>query len=357
MSASDNIFEEGGPHRIRKTGPSEHTMEITIPEGEDGLLGRECPSERCSPAYFKVKPGTGLTGLAEMFCPYCRHKAPPEDFPSAGQLDYAKHIALREAQKGINKMLGRAFGLGPSGKKTLGGGLFSMSMEFKPAPLLIPFRPIEEELRRDVTCPHCRLDQSVFGLAIWCSDCGVDIFMSHVEHEFAGIKKMLGDIERRRKELGARVAGRDIENALEDAVSVFEAVLRTMLQRALGARGASQEQIDEASRRVGNKFQNVALAAEIYQREFGFDILDVLKVDEGVQFKATFEKRHPITHNLGIVDGKYLQKARSGELEGREVRVLENEIDDAIAFATQVLHGAHHRLFPKQDPGQQLVQP
>jgi len=77
-------------------------------------------------------------------------------------------------------------------------------------------RPFEEELRRDLICPPCTLVHAVFGLATWCPDCGQDIFMVHVGKEFEVIRAMLGDVDRRRRELGPRVAARDIENALEE---------------------------------------------------------------------------------------------------------------------------------------------
>jgi hypothetical protein len=40
--------------------------------------------------------------------------------------------------------------------------------------------------------------------------------MVHVGKEFEVIRAMLGDVDRRRRELGPRVAARDIENALEE---------------------------------------------------------------------------------------------------------------------------------------------
>ena len=322
-------------------------MRISIPRGDDDLIGRECPSDECSPAYFKGKLGTGLTGQPDAFCPYCRQKAPPTRFYSQGQLEYAKKIALQEAQKGIGRLIENAFGLGPSRQKTLGGGLFSMKMEYKPASPPTAPRLVEEELRRDLACPNCHLDHAVYGLAIWCPDCGTDIFMTHVQSELSVVRKMIGDAERRRKELGARVAARDMENALEDTVSIFEAVLRVMAKRHLANRGIAQSEIDDLLyKRVGSRLQNLSLAAEICERELGVSLLSDLAEDESVRLKATFEKRHPITHNLGIVDAKYLQKVRSGEVEGRDVRVVSVEIEDSIALVLRVLAGTYKRLFP-----------
>ncbi len=56
-----DLFMPGGPHNIKRTGPDQYSMSISLPKDTDGMHARECPSEVCSPAYFKVKPGTGIT--------------------------------------------------------------------------------------------------------------------------------------------------------------------------------------------------------------------------------------------------------------------------------------------------------
>ena len=58
---TDSIFKEGGPHKIRRTGHDQYSMNISIPEDADGRVARECPNDFCSPGYFKVTQGTGIT--------------------------------------------------------------------------------------------------------------------------------------------------------------------------------------------------------------------------------------------------------------------------------------------------------
>ncbi len=66
-----SLFKEGGPFDTKKTGPDQYTMNITIPPNEDGRIARECPNDDCSPGYFKVRGGTGITENQELiFCPY-----------------------------------------------------------------------------------------------------------------------------------------------------------------------------------------------------------------------------------------------------------------------------------------------
>ena len=121
------FFEEGGEFNLRRTGPDEFRMSVPFPSDEDGLTGRQCPDEGCSPAYFKVKLGTGITAeQTTAYCPYCRRLGEPGDFLTPGQVAYAESLVPREAQKGIDRMIRRAFGMGSSGSKKVGSGMFSM---------------------------------------------------------------------------------------------------------------------------------------------------------------------------------------------------------------------------------------
>jgi hypothetical protein len=121
----NRVFREGGPYRVKRTGSDQYTMSISIPSDEDGRTARECPNDDCSPGYFKVKKGTGITeGQETAFCPYCRHESEPNDFATKEQVCYAKDLVLREAHEGVEGMLKEALGIGPSGKKQLGAGCF-----------------------------------------------------------------------------------------------------------------------------------------------------------------------------------------------------------------------------------------
>ena len=96
------LFREGGPHNIKSLDNDQYQMSITIPKDGDGRVARECPNSLCSPTFFKVKPGTGITeGQDLTYCPYCKYEAEPSDFTTQEQIRYAKDIALKEAQGGL----------------------------------------------------------------------------------------------------------------------------------------------------------------------------------------------------------------------------------------------------------------
>ena len=342
------LFCRGGPHNIRKIGANRYSMQVKLPSDAAGMTARECTDPACSPGSFKVKGGTGLAEeQIEAFCPYCRTAADPHDFATREQVRYVNEVAKNEALQGIERSFRDAFDLGPTGRKKIGDGLVSMEMSFKPGPRRPVRRPWEEQLRRDVTCPKCGLEHAVFGLAVWCPDCGEDIFLTHVETEAGVLRAMLDDVERRSSELGPGVAARDIENGLEDVVSIMEAAIKAMTRRRLRADGKSAGEIDATmAKTVRNCFQGYDRTVSTLSQLFSVDVGDVLDSVSINRFKQTLEKRHPITHNLGIVDRKYLERVRTGEAEGRDVNLDESEVIAALDTALALVRGVHRHLFP-----------
>jgi hypothetical protein len=348
---SDAIFPEGGPFKIRQTAPDKHEFMVPLDPDEDGRMARECPDEQCSPWYFKVKGGTGITsGQEEAFCPYCRRADNPRNFATQEQIRFAKEVVLGEAHEGIHRLIKNSLGLDSSGRRKFGGGLISMEMQLTAGSKSIPRRPAEEAIRRDVVCPHCSLDQSVFGLATWCADCGRDIFLTHLRGELAVLEAMVGDVSRRRENLGPRVATKDLENALEDLVSIFEAVLRAIAKRSMCLRGMNAEDVAKHFKRLGSGLQNVEVANRFFLEHFGVQNLGAAGSVDLERLHEVFMKRHPITHNLGVVDLKYLEGARSVEREGKEISVTEQEINTSIAAAHSVFELLYLRLFPADVP-------
>lgn len=343
----DYLFSQNNNRSIIQRNISDtFTMNIQVPTDSDGKTARECPSDNCSPGYFKVKSGTGITENHQTaYCPYCRHSSEPNNFTTKEQLRYAKDFAIREVNSEVNRMIQNALDIGPSGKKKIGTGPFSIEMSFKPSTLPHVRRPLDEELKRDVICPHCGLDHSVYGLASWCPDCGQDILLTHIESEYNVIRIMVQDIKRRKELLGPRIAAKDIENCLEDVVSIFEAVIKIFTQRFLTNSGLSNPEIYEFFRtKIGNKFQSISRTEQFFTSEFQINIYDPTDSSKIKWLSDLFEKRHPITHNLGIIDRKYLEKVRTADREGREIRVNIDDIEKGITQSFDVVKSVHNKL-------------
>ncbi|MCA8942521.1 MAG: hypothetical protein KDB80_08210, partial [Planctomycetes bacterium] len=317
---------------------------------EEGMLGRECPAAECKPKYFKVKPGTGQTDSSSMACPYCAQVGDPQEFSTESQRRYARDLVSREAQQSVSKlvdgMLRDAFGLRPGQRRKSLGDFMSIELTSRrPTPRLVT-PPVEQQLRRDLVCPVCSVAFAVFGLATWCPDCGSDLFLEAVEAEFKVVRAMLGDVQNRRERLGARVAARDLENALEDVVSTFEAVARRLVHRRLLESGMPALDAEKRVKKCGNAFQSVSRATIASVDLVAQDVFAALDASERTELERTFEARHPVTHNAGVVDRKYLDKSGSLEREGHDVAVTTSMVTRAMELAIKALSDFHERLFP-----------
>ena len=142
-------------------------MSLPLPADEQGMTARKCPKPDCAPGYFKIRPRTGVAdpGYDQCYCPYCRSEGEQGNFLTHAQRNYARSVVAREAQSGVQRMLKDAFGLDSRGRRSIDGSFMSIEMSMKHSPPPTVVMPFEEELRRNVTCPHCSLTHAVFGIA------------------------------------------------------------------------------------------------------------------------------------------------------------------------------------------------
>jgi hypothetical protein len=99
-------------------------------------------------------------------------------------------------------------------------------------------------------------------------------------------------------------------------------------------------------KKIGSGLQSVSNAVTITP-EFcdGASLFAAGSADEG-KLNRVFQRRHPITHNLCVADRKYIERVRSGEAEGTEVRVERNAILETAQVTYSVLSEFHSKLFP-----------
>lgn len=67
---------------------------------------------------------------------------------------------------------------------------------------------------------------------------------------------------------------------------------------------------------------------------FGFELAPIPLWD---RLTAAFDKRHPITDNLGVIDRRYLAKAQRAEREGREIRIRVSEIAALLGDVSEAI--------------------
>ena len=126
--------------------------------------------------------------------------------------------------------------------------------------------------------------------------------------------------------------------------------MKSMPARRLRMDGKTENEVAEILRRtVKNTYQNVKSAQSTAQALLGIDLFSGMDPQQVTSLGETFQKRHPITHNLGIIDRTYLRRIQSGELEGREIRIEASEVLGTIDLSLVTLRSVYCRLFPEED--------
>ncbi|HKI62286.1 MAG TPA: hypothetical protein VKA31_08335 [Mariprofundaceae bacterium] len=284
---------------------------ISLSTDEDGYLGRECPSEECK-GYFKIFPGTGLSGITECHCPYCGHSAEQSDFHTPDQIEYAKSMIMRDVMGAISKDLkSLEFETKPQG--TFGFGL-SMKVESgSPQPV---HRYREQSLETHAECPSCSLKYAVFGIFAFCPDCRQHNTLQILYKNLELVSKMLDMADGVEGELAERL----IENALEDCVSAFDGFGRELC-RVYANAASEPKKVSKVS------FQSLEGAKQKVNALFNLDFsVGVTTVEWNLAGRA-FQKRHLLSHKMGVVDSEYISK--SGDMQaivGHKINIDSSEI-------------------------------
>lgn len=107
-------------------------MKVSVPVDcdADGYLDKECPFDDCE-YQFKVLEEDWADKFKDesVFCPYCGHNAPANDFWTKEQIEQAKSAALRQVENQIGKAL--RDGANDFNKKQPRNGFITFTMKYK----------------------------------------------------------------------------------------------------------------------------------------------------------------------------------------------------------------------------------
>jgi hypothetical protein len=273
--------------------PDTVSMSVPINTGKNGYVGRECPD--CH-KYFKVTPGTGLTGSdLPCICPYCGRKGPSDDFSTQDQKEYAKSVAVQDIEGDLNNMLKKLeFDTGPVGSFGIG---MSLKVDHWSAPPLHVYE--EKDLETYVECPSCSLKYAVYGVFAYCPDCGQHNSLQILTRNLDIVSKEL-DIA---ASSDADVCGALVANALEDCVSAFDGFGREICHIHAGDALANAPKIDTLS------FQSLSGARTTVKNVFGIDFAAACTTEDWDAAVRNFQKRHVLSHKSGVVDEEYVRKS------------------------------------------------
>jgi hypothetical protein len=297
-------------------------VRVPIESDDDGYLGRECPEDTCL-GYFKITPGTGITGPAPCHCPYCGHSGDSNTFFTQEQIEYAQSVALRQFTDALHKDLkGMEFDHKPSGGFGIG---ISLKVTQGPRHPIQYYR--EKQLETHVICDNCTLRYAIYGVFGWCPDCGIHNSVQILTKNLELAKKELALAETAERELADHLIG----DALENVVSAFDGFGRVICRK----------------RGIEVRFQNLSGARRNVIEKFGFDFADGLTLDEWEFICRTFQKRHLLSHNMGVIDEDYILKANDPSATvGRKIRVTHEEVRASVAIVEALGKRLFSGIFP-----------
>jgi hypothetical protein len=307
---------------------------VSIPKDDDGFMGRECPEKECE-GYFKIKPGTGLTGEGlPCHCPYCGYAGPMNEFWTKEQIEYAKSVAFRQVSDAfVRDLKGLEFDHRPRGGLGIG-----VSMKLKPGtpPPIHYYR--EKALETHVTCVKCTLEYAVYGVFAYCPDCGVHNSVQMLQKNFALARRQLALAEAQTDVDFQRYL---IEDALENCVSAFDGFARERA-RTFSTRSSDPTAAESL------RFQNLRRSAARLKAVFGIDLQNGTRPEDWEFAHTCFMRRHVLAHAAGVIDQDYLDEtSEGGHLLGRRLVVAAPDVDRFAAILEQLgttLAGAFEAL-------------
>jgi len=283
---------------------------IAIKPDADGYLGRECPNAECE-GYFKVRTGTGNSQNRTCYCPYCGKRGDPNDFATKDQLEYAKSVVMREVKEALFKDLRKM-------ERHTSGGFINFSVKVEGGPPIPLHHYREKALETQVICEACKLDYMVYGVFVYCPDCGEKNTFQALQANHEVILEILDLAAQNEK---ATVRTQLIEDALENCVSGFDAYGR----KTLGLAG----------KRVIS-FQNLLGARKTLRDQHAFDVADGVEPDTWDFVVRCFQKRHLFSHSMGVIDDEYMKKANDpAAVIGRKVSIDADEVRQLIPVLQQ----------------------
>jgi hypothetical protein len=298
---------------LRRLG---NRISIPIQPDSDKYTGRECPNPECE-GYFKVEFGTGLEGKdVPCHCPYCGYIAQHNEFWTKEQIEYAKSIALKTITDALRKDLKKhEFEYKPRGHFGIG-----ISMKLKPGKM-IPIRYYrEKKLETEVICDNCTLRYAIYGVFAFCPDCGKHNSLQILNKNLELVSKLLDMASTAEKELADHL----LRNALEDCVSSFDGFGREIC-RVYANKASTPDKAENMS------FQNIEGAKRNLTVLFNIDLMKGFSEEEWQIALSGFQKRHLLSHKMGIVDDEYIQKTGdNGAVAGRKIFISDEEVRKLI---------------------------
>ena len=342
-----DIFHDMKKYRTGRSSEGNDLFNIPLKADEDGMIGRECPNEDCQPKYFKmsmtipdeISKKIEDFSQIDLTCPYCGMVDNMQHYHTKSQIEWIKSMMFRDVAKTFQNMLKSSFKPMPRTSK----GMFSISITYKPGHLPSVRHYVEEKLKQTVVCDDCGYNYAVYGISFHCPLCGNGNLIQHLNRSANIIRVLLEEHERVSQERGQEVGQQMVGNALEDVVGLFEAFLKHIYQYEIKRR-FSKEEAETKIMKIRVNFQRLEGAEALLSKDLGFTLFAECDQEDRNFLQEQFLKRHVLTHNLGLVDKKYIEKAQVYEKQGAELDIKSIDVTKALEIVVGVVNTASQCL-------------
>jgi uncharacterized Zn finger protein (UPF0148 family) len=308
----------------------EETKIVSIPieTDEKGYIDKQCPSEKCN-FIFKVYQDdwSNICKDEAIWCPFCRHQAPAENWYTIEQVEQGKSEALSMLQAKIhNAILSDAQKFN---RKQSKNGFISISMNINGGKRKTQPIPIKaaEQMQLEITCEECNTRFAVIGSAYFCPACGHNSVLRTFNDSVRKIKVKLDNNDVVKKSL--------IDSVGKDEAEIF---CRSLIESCLIDGVVAFQKYCEGNyvkykKTPFNVFQRLEQGSNLWKELVGYSYSDWLHIEELNSLNILFQKRHILSHNEGIVDDKYLKNSNDTTyIIGQRIVISRNDIIALIEY-------------------------
>lgn len=306
-------------------------VSVSMPADADGYFDRACPSESCL-FEFKIHGDDWRDGVrdGDVFCPFCRHSAPSDQWWTETQIKHARQAVIGEVASEINVAMKRDADRWNSRQPRSSFLRMTISVDNKPRHIALP-PAAAEPMELKIACPACNCRYAVIGAAYFCPACG----HNSVERDFA-------------RSITTQIASLDaiahVRKAIEDR-DVAENTIRTIIESGLLNAVTAFQRYGEALylRKFGaptlrrNAFQSLNAASDFWRQAYGRDFEHYLGANKIAALNRYFQQRHLLAHKEGLVDADYIQRScDTSYTVGQRIVVKEDGVRQCLALVEEL---------------------
>lgn len=309
---------------------------IDLPLDDNGYFDRCCPSLECG-EQFKVlfEDWRDIVRDEEVFCPKCRHADVATEWNTPEQKEYIKASGeafmageLRDALKADARK---------QNAKARESSFLKITMSYREgcAPIPVPISA-RDVMTQEARCNQCATRYSSIGNMFFCPSCGTGTIIENFRSTVDTVRKTVDAIgsfsntlsEQYDENIAADACRQIIESSLVKLVASFQKYAEERFAQLPNASAFSPRR---------NLFQNLEESNKIWKDATGLGYVDHLTPLEMEVLNRLFQQRHLLSHQEGIVDGRYQQKAKDTRFSvGQRLTVQPSDVHSLAELLTKL---------------------